>query len=49
MDKSDKVSTGLLGFDKAVDKLRLGDNVVWQVDEVSIIRKWLNPMLHKLE
>jgi len=35
MDRYDKVSTGLKGFDQAIDHLRLGDNVVWQVDSIS--------------
>ena len=30
----DNVSTGMKGFDKAIDMLRLGDNVVWQVDSI---------------
>lgn len=30
----DKASTGLKGFDKVIDNLRLGDNVVWQVDSI---------------
>lgn len=30
----DSVSTGMKGFDKAIDMLRLGDNVVWQVDSI---------------
>lgn len=29
-----RVSSGLKGFDQAVDQLRLGDNVVWQVDSI---------------
>lgn len=34
MDKKEKVSTGLKGFDAIIDYLRLGDNVVWQVDSM---------------
>jgi hypothetical protein len=34
MDRYEKVSTGLKGFDLAIDHLRLGDNVVWQVDTI---------------
>jgi hypothetical protein len=35
MDRYDnKVSTGLKGFDTAIDHLRLGDNVVWQVNSI---------------
>lgn len=32
MERYEKVSTGLKGFDAAIDHLRLGDNVVWQVN-----------------
>ena len=31
----DRVSTGVKGIDDVVDGLRLGDNVVWQVDELA--------------
>ncbi len=34
MNLHDKISTGHPGLDKVVDYLRLGDNVVWQVDSV---------------
>lgn len=34
MDRFDKISTGLSGFDQVIDHLRLGDNVVWQVDSM---------------
>jgi len=34
MDIHNRASTGLKGFDKVIDNLRLGDNVVWQVDSV---------------
>jgi len=34
MKLSDKASTGMQGFDDAIDMLRLGDNVVWQVDAI---------------
>lgn len=40
-----KVSTGLLGFDKTIDMLRLGDNVVWQVDSVSDYQKIVSPYI----
>lgn len=43
MDIHDRVSTGLKGFDRVIDQLRLGDNVVWQVDSVSDYRKLLDP------
>ena len=34
MSTGDRVSTGSSGFDQVIDGLRLGDNVVWQVDSV---------------
>ena len=34
MAAHDRVSTGSVGFDLVIDGLRLGDNVVWQVDAV---------------
>lgn len=43
MGINNKVSTGLKGFDQAIDMLRLGDNVVWQVDAVSDYRKIVEP------
>lgn len=33
-----RIGTGLLGLDSVIDGLRLGDNVVWQVDEVDDYR-----------
>ncbi len=29
-----RVSTGMPGLDQAIDMLRLGDNVVWQVNNI---------------
>jgi hypothetical protein len=43
MDIYDRVSTGLKGFDKAIDNLRLGDNVVWQVDSAADYKKMVDP------
>ncbi|WP_102348611.1 PEP/pyruvate-binding domain-containing protein [Bacillus sp. Marseille-P3661] len=43
MGLHDKVSTGMSGFDKVIDKLRLGDNVVWQVDSVENYKKIVDP------
>jgi pyruvate,water dikinase len=39
----DRASTGLKGVDQVIDKLRLGDNVVWQVDSVSDYKKMVDP------
>ena len=43
----DKASTGMAGFDQAIDKLRLGDNVVWQVDSVSNYKKMVEPFVQQ--
>ena len=34
MKSPDKVSTGLKGLDEIIDNLRIGDNVVWRVDDI---------------
>ena len=34
MSLSNKVSTGIHGFDQSIDMLRLGDNVVWQAQSI---------------
>jgi pyruvate, water dikinase len=39
----DKISSGLKGFDQIVDHLRLGDNVVWQVDSVADYKIMVEP------
>ncbi len=39
----DRVSTGVSGFDRVIDGLRLGDNVVWQVDSISDYRRMVEP------
>lgn len=39
MNLYDRVSTGIKGFDQVIDHLRLGDNVVWQVDSLSDYKK----------
>lgn len=42
MQRYEKVSTGIAGFDKVVDYLRLGDNVVWQVNSIASYQKMVN-------
>lgn len=42
---NDKVKTGLLGFDGVIDKLRLGDNVVWQVESIACYKKVVMPFV----
>lgn len=39
MGINDKISTGHPGFDEVIDRLRLGDNVVWQVDSPDDYRR----------
>lgn len=39
----DRVSTGLSGFDRVIDGLRLGDNVVWQVDSILDYQRMVEP------
>ncbi len=39
----DRAGTGLKGFDQVIDNLRLGDNVVWQVDSASDYKKMVIP------
>lgn len=41
----DSVSTGILGIDHAIDMLRLGDNVVWQVDDIEDYRFVVGPYI----
>ncbi len=43
MSVHEKVSTGLSGLDQIIDRLRLGDNVVWKVDSVSDYKKLVDP------
>lgn len=43
MGIGDRVSTGLKGFDQIIDHLRLGDNVVWQVDSVEDYKRLVEP------
>ncbi|MFC4403478.1 PEP/pyruvate-binding domain-containing protein [Gracilibacillus xinjiangensis] len=42
-----KVSTGMSGFDETIDSLRLGDNVVWQVDNMESYQGIITPFVHK--
>lgn len=43
----DKASTGLKGFDQVIDNLRLGDNVVWQVDSVTDYKRMVDPYIEQ--
>ncbi len=45
MEINNRVSTGLKGFDEVIDHLRLGDNVVWQVNSVEDYKKLVDPFV----
>ena len=47
MKYHEKVSTGMPGFDKTVDMLRMGDNVVWQIDEIEDYVRVVDPYIKK--
>lgn len=43
----DKASTGLHGLDEVLECLRLGDNVVWQVDSTDDYRHFVEPFVRQ--
>ncbi|MDO4274495.1 MAG: PEP/pyruvate-binding domain-containing protein [Eubacteriales bacterium] len=47
MKYHEKVSTGMPGFDETIDLLRMGDNVVWQIDDISDYAKVVEPYVKK--
>ncbi len=47
MDSYNRVSTGLAGLDEIFDGLRLGDNVVWQVDAIEDFRQMVTPYVEQ--
>lgn len=42
-----QVSTGINGLDDVIDFLRLGDNVVWQVDNIEDYKRFVTPYVRK--
>lgn len=44
---AERVSTGLRGLDRVLDDLRLGDNVVWRVDEIGDYRAFVGPFVQQ--
>ncbi len=42
---NNKASTGLAGLDQAIDMLRLGDNVVWQVQSIEEYMQVVRPFI----
>ncbi|WP_054696639.1 hypothetical protein [Syntrophomonas palmitatica] len=47
MNTFPRLSTGLNGLDKILDGLRLGDNIVWQVDQIEDYQHFVRPILVK--
>ena len=47
MSMGNKVSTGISGFDQIIDMLRLGDNVVWQVQSVEDYIRVVTPYIRQ--
>jgi len=47
MTIGNKASTGLPGLDEAIDMLRLGDNVVWQVRSVEDYKQIVTPYIRQ--
>lgn len=47
MSISNKISTGLTGLDQVIDMLRLGDNVVWQVQSIEEYIQVVRPFINK--
>lgn len=45
MKLHEKVSTGMTGFDKSIDMLRMGDNVVWQIDSIGDYQRVIEPYI----
>lgn len=47
MKLHERVSTGMAGFDKTIDMLRMGDNVVWQIDSIDDYLEVVRPYIRK--
>ena len=47
MKYHERVSTGMSGFDKCVDMLRIGDNVVWQIDNMEDYIRVVEPYVEQ--
>ena len=41
--KTQRVTTGFKGLDEILDDLRIGDNVVWKVDDIDDYRQFVTP------
>lgn len=47
MQSIKEVSSGLTGFDKIINNLNLGDNVVWQVDNIEVYHEFVEPYVEQ--
>ncbi|NJC87813.1 MAG: phosphoenolpyruvate synthase [Desulfuromonas sp.] len=47
MDKNTRVSTGIPGLDQILDSLRIGDNVVWRVDNIADYKAFVTPYVRQ--
>ena len=47
MASFDRVCSGIPQMDKVFDNIRLGDNVVWRVDELSQFRLFMMPYVRQ--
>lgn len=45
MEDFERVSSGIPGLDRILDNLRLGDNVVWQVDSIDDYCHFVSPLV----
>ena len=43
----DRICSGIPEMDKALDNIRLGDNVVWRVSELSEFKLFMEPYLRQ--
>lgn len=43
----EKISTGHSELDHVIDHLRLGDNVVWQIDDLDRYRRYVNRFVQR--
>src|SRR3989339_342205 len=42
-----RIDSGIKGFDEIVHGLRIGDNVVWQIDDIESYLKFVNPFIRQ--
>lgn len=42
-----RISTGISGIDQVIDFLRLGDNIVWQIEDIADYRRFVTPFVRQ--